>query len=297
MAENSTMYKDVESKWQALCDLCLTGDGRIVTTAQWKEEQERRKWRQIQEKRFNEEQESKQSWEKLELETLNSLLIQYKHDGNPLYFNMAWHRYLNKLTKQYLHKYVIQGLPLVVKRLYMADHHAEELQDMLYPILIKAIQQWSPNVPDRNTLDFAAYYGEAIEYFTGNIVRKYKRRRYENLSLQHLDFYNEEQINLLLQGEPNVAERLGNHSGIEEWMLKQHVEEFIQDCLTEEQRILLLLIYDEQMPVIEIANRLKCSRMTVHRKRKQIEDLWKQYELGHKRRLKIIENSAGFVLR
>ncbi|MDM5186280.1 hypothetical protein QUF99_02260 [Bacillus sp. DX4.1] len=104
MAENGniTMFKNVESKRQALCDLCLTDDGRIVTTAQWEEEQRRRKRQKIQAKRFQEEQESKQSWERLEWETLNSLLIQYKLDGNPLYFNMAWHRYLNKLTKQYV---------------------------------------------------------------------------------------------------------------------------------------------------------------------------------------------------
>ncbi|RXZ79059.1 sigma-70 family RNA polymerase sigma factor [Paenibacillaceae bacterium] len=275
MEKQKNNYPDVESKWKALCDLCLTEDGRVVTSAEWQEEQRLNRIKEKQAKQLQKERESVQSWERLEFDTLNSLIIQYKQEGSSHHFNIAWHDFLEKLTRHYMNKFVIKGLPLVVKRLYLADHEAAELQDLLYPVLVKAIHTWQPHAPEHPTKDFAAYYGKAVEYYTGNIIRKYKRRKHEQLSLQYVDFYNEEELNRLLQAEPHfIEERL---TGIEEWLHEEYLDNFIHDCLTEEQQQLFKWLYCDQLPTVQIAAQLNCSRMTIYRKEQQIKQLWQQY--------------------
>jgi len=175
------------------------------------------------------------SWKQQDFETLNTLLMKYKETGDQSYFNQAWDKYLKDLTNSYLNKYVIRGLPVSAKKLFLVDHQYYHLQDVLYPVLIKAIHQWTPNAQNRNTRDFAAYYKQAVKNLTGNIINRYNHKMYQNLSIKQLDFNNEEELTMLLQAEPTLKEHFEHRTNLDVILMDKHVETFIKTKLTSHQ--------------------------------------------------------------
>jgi len=274
------MPQELERNWEALCALDLTTDGRIVTSAEWEQKCKQQEQFQAEKRQQEEEHERLQGWERLDFENLNSLIIQYQQTGDQDDFNMAWRRYLNKLTDHYLHKYVIQGLPVLTRHLFLGDHKATELKNALYPVLVKTIRKWTPNTMDRCTMDFAAFYGKAVQFFSGNLIRKFQSKCYKGLSFQSLDFNSEEDINRLLLDDSQLAEHFEYRPGLDSILMDWHIESFTKTCLSEEQAELFRLLVEDQMSITDIAKTFKSARMTIYRRREQIQELWLAYERG-----------------
>lgn len=273
--------KQLDEDWEYMCSLWISDiTGKVVNKERYEEEKRERKERQEEQKRWWEQWENVNSWKQCDFETLNTLLMKYKETNDETYFNQAWNKYLKDLTNRYLYKYVIKGLTVFAKRLFLVDHQSYELQDVLYPVLIKAIHQWTPNALDRNTRDFAAYYKQAVRNFTGNINNRYKHKMYQNLSIKQLDFNNEEELTMLLQAEPTLKEHFEHRTNLDIMIMDKYVETFIKTKLTKEQSMLLGLLVTERLPITEIAKYMKTSRMTVYRKIEEIKILWQQYEEG-----------------
>lgn len=219
----------------------------------------------------------KYNWSRMEFETLNTQMKQYKKTLDSQIFRIMWHDHLKKLTHQYLHDFIIKGMPEMARRLFLTDTKAEELQDMLYPVLLQAIRDWEPDDEHRFTKDFAAFYKKAVEYERGNILRKFNSKCNRQVSLQYLDFNNDEEVNVLLMNEPNLAIHLGDQSNIEQAIMKWHVSDFVQNCLTQEEKELFRMFYEEQRTVMEMAKVLQVTRMTVYRRMEKVNRLWAEF--------------------
>jgi|GEM_PF-1639410 len=273
--------KELDDNWEYMCSLILSKfSGKLVTPEEYEQEKLERQERDEKFKRHLEQQENINSWKQLDFETINTLLIKYKETNDEIYFNQAWEKYLKDLTQSYLNKYVIRGLTVTAKKIFLVDHQYYHLQDALYPVLIKAIHQWAPNDPNRNTRDFAAYYKQAVRNFTGNINNRYNHKMYQKLSIKQLDFNNEEELTMLLQAEPTIREHFEHRTNLDIIIMDKYVETFIKTKLTKEQSMLLGLLVTERLPITEIAKYMKTSRMTVYRKIEEIKTLWQQYEEG-----------------
>lgn len=208
--------KKFDEDWEYLCSLFISDiTGKVVNQERYEQEKRERKEHREQQKRWREQWENINSWKQSDFETLNTLLIKYKDTNDETYFNQAWNQYLKDLTYRYLNKYVIRELTVTAKKLFLVDHQYHELQDVLYPVLIKAIHQWTPNAPNRNTRDFAAYYKQAVRNFTGNINNRYNHKMYQNLSIKQLDFNNEEELTMLLQAEPTLKEHFEHRTNLD----------------------------------------------------------------------------------
>ncbi|RKP54138.1 hypothetical protein D7Z26_12210 [Cohnella endophytica] len=81
-----------------------------------------------------------------------------------------WHDYLNKLTERYLYQFIIKGLPVMARRLFLTGTTVDELQDELYLVLLHAMQTWKPNENIHRTLNFASFYEKVIEFYSGNLL-------------------------------------------------------------------------------------------------------------------------------
>lgn len=230
------------------------------------------------EKRVAVERENVNSWDRMEFETLNTQMMQYKKTKDPWLFKIMWHDYLKKLTNQYLHRFIIKGLPVQARRLFLTDTIAEELQDVLYPILLQAIQDWNKDTSTHFTKDFAAFYEKAVEFNSGNLLRRFNSKCHANLTLQNLDFNSDEEVSRLLLEEPKFAEHFGNCFGLDNILMKGHIETFVRTRLSKEEAQLFRLLYHEQTTVNEIARAFKIARMTVYRRRERIQNLWLAYE-------------------
>lgn len=275
--------RELGENWEAIGKLRISPiTGMILTAEEYEQEQQEYKIKQEHRKRLIEQQENVNSWKQLDFKTLNTLLIKYKQTNDETYFEQVWDNYLKDLTQSYLNKYVIRGLTVTAKRLFLIDHQYHELQDVLYPVLIKAIYQWTPNDPTRNTRDFAAYYKQAVRNFTGNINNRYNHKLYQNLSIKQLDFNNEEELTMLLQAEPALKEHFEHSTNLDIIIMDKHVETFIKTKLTKEQSMLLGLLVTERLPITEIAKYMKTSRMTVYRKIEEVKTLWIEYDTGIK---------------
>jgi hypothetical protein len=273
--------KQLDEDWEYLCNLFISDiTGKVVNQERYEQEKRERKKQQEERKQSWERWSNVNSWKKLDFETLNTLLIKYKDTNDEIYFNQAWDKYLKDLTYSYLNKYVIRGLPVTAKKLFLVDHQYYHLQDVLYPVLIKAIHQWTPNVQDRNTRDFAAYYKQAVKNLTGNIINRYNHKMYQNLSIKQLDFNNEEELTMLLQAEPTLKEHFEHRANLDAIIMDKYVHTFIKTKLTKEQSMLLGLLITERLPITEIAKYMKTSRMTVYRKIEEIKTLWLEYDTG-----------------
>ncbi|MCE5287475.1 MAG: HTH domain-containing protein [Pelosinus sp.] len=273
--------RELDEIWEAVGKLRTSPiSGMILTPEEYEQEQREHQAKREEWQRRLKEREIINSWKRLDFETLNTLLIQYKDTNDETYFNQAWDKYLKNLTYSYLNKYVIRGLPVSAKKLFLIDHQYYHLQDVLYPVLIKAIHQWTPNAQNRNTRDFAAYYKQAVKNLTGNIINRYNHKMYQNLSIQQLDFNNEEELTMLLQVEPTLKEHFENRANLDVIIMDKHIETFIKTQLTKEQSMLLGLLITERLPITEIAKYMKTSRMTVYRKIEELKTLWQQYEEG-----------------
>lgn len=276
--------EELDRNWEAIGKLRISPiTGMILTPEEYEQEQQEQqeyKIKQEQRRRLIEQQENINSWKQLDFETLNTLLIKYKQTNDETYFNQVWDKYLKNLTQTYLNKYVIRGLTVSAKKLFLVDHQYYELQDVLYPVLMKAIHNWTPNDPTRNTRDFAAYYKQAVRNFTGNINNRYNHKMYQNLSIKQLDFNNEEKLTMLLQSESTLKEHFEHRTNLDILIMDKYVETFIKTKLTKEQSMLLGLLVTERLPITEIAKYMKTSRMTVYRKIEEIKTLWQQYEEG-----------------
>jgi hypothetical protein len=273
--------KQLDEDWEYMCSLFISDiTGKVVNKERYEEEKRERKKRQEEHERWMKQWENVNSWKQLDFETLNTLLMKYKETNDETYFNHAWDKYLKDLTNSYLNKYVIRGLPVSAKKLFLIDHQYYHLQDVLYPVLIKAIHQWTPNDPTRNTRDFVAYYKQAVKNLTGNIINRYNHKMYQNLSIKQLDFNNEEEVTMLLQAEPTLKEHFEHRANLDIIIMDKYVETFIKTKLAKEQSMLLGLLITERLPITEIAKYMKTSRMTVYRKIEEIKTLWQQYEEG-----------------
>jgi predicted DNA-binding protein YlxM (UPF0122 family) len=276
-----------EKDWEYMCSLWISDiTGKVVNKERYEEEKRERKEHQEQQKRWWEQLENVNSWKQLDFETLNTILIKYKETNDEIYFNQAWEKYLKALTNIYLNKYVIKGLTVSAKRLFLVDHQYYHLQDVLYPVLLEAIHKWTPNAPDRNTLDFVAYYKQAVRNFTGNINNRYNHKMYQNVSIKQLDFNNEEELTMLLQAEPTLKEHFEHRTNLDIMIMDKYVETFIKTKLTKEQSMLLGLLVTERLPITEIAKYMKTSRMTVYRKIEEIKTLWIEYDTGENKAYK-----------
>jgi len=273
--------KKLNEDWEYLCSLFISDiTGKVVTPEEYRQEQHDLKQRQDATKRILEQRKTLRTWQQLDYETLNTLLMKYKETGDETYFNQAWDKYLKKLTNLYLNKYVIKGLTVTAKRIFLVDHQYYELQDVLYPVLIEAIMKWIPNDPNQNTRHFAAYYKQAVRNFTGNINNRYNHKTYQNLSIQQLDFNNEGELTMLLQSEPILKAHFEHRTNLDVIIMDKYVETFIKTKLTKEQSMLLGLLITERLPITEIAKYMKTSRMTVYRKIEDIKVLWIEYDTG-----------------
>lgn len=269
--------KKVNDNWEHLSRLLFNSIGEVVTEEDYEQDKHQQKQKQIEAHHKKEEQDNIESWQRIDFETLNSLIIKYKQTGDQLYFNRAWNRYLNRLTQNYMNQFVIKGLTVSAKRLFLAEHHYDQLQDVLYEVLIKAIEKWTPYMTDQNTRDFAAYYKQAVEFYTGNIINRCKRLKHQQISIQHIDFTDEKEVNMLLVNEPRVATQFEYYSNLESVVLNDYVDTFIRKHLTNEQAMIVNLMMTKHSPKSEIAKYLKVSRMTLHRKWKEIQALWLEY--------------------
>jgi len=270
-----------EEAWEALGKLRTSPiTGMILTPEEYEQEQAEYKIILEERKRLAEDRENVNCWKRQDFETLNTLLMKYKQSGDQTYFNQAWDKYLKDLTNVYLNKYVMKGLTATAKRLFLVDHRYYELQDVLYPVLITAINKWTPNAPDRNTRDFAAYYQQAVRNFTGNINNRFNYKTYQNVSIHNLDFNNEGEMTMILQAEPTLKAHFERRTDLDMIIMDKYVEEFMKTRLTKEQSMLLGLLVTERLPVTEIAKYMKTSRMTVYRKIAELRTLWLQYEEG-----------------
>nr|WP_092074118.1 hypothetical protein [Dendrosporobacter quercicolus]NSL47752.1 hypothetical protein [Dendrosporobacter quercicolus DSM 1736]SDM78031.1 hypothetical protein SAMN04488502_10789 [Dendrosporobacter quercicolus] len=273
--------KELDDNWAYMCSLILSNiSGKIVTPEEYEQEKRERQEREEEHERWREQWDNVNSWQQLDFATLNTLLIQYKQTNDETCFNQAWDRYLKDLTQSYLNKYVIRGLTVTAKKIFLVDHQYYHLQDVLYPVLMEAIHKWTPNAQDRNTLDFAAYYKQAVRNFTGNINNRYNHNMYQNLSIKQLDFNNEEELTMLLQAEPTLKEHFEHRTNLDIILMDKYVEAFIKTRLTKEQSMLLGLLVTERLPITEIAKYMKTSRMTVYRKIEEIKALWLEYDTG-----------------
>lgn len=273
--------KKLDEDWEYMCRKFISNlTGKFVTPEEYEQEKRERQERDERCKRRREEIKIINSWKQLDFETINTLLIKYKQTGDEMYFNEAWDKYLKDLTHSYLSKYVMRGLTVQAKKLFLTDHQYYHLQDVLYPVLIQAIHKWTPNAPDRYTRDFAAYYKQAVRNFTGNINNRYNHKMYQNLSIKQLDFNNEEELTMLLQAEPSLKAHFEYITDLDVIMMDKYVETFIKTKLTKEQSMLLGLLVTDRLPITEIAKYMKTSRMTVYRKIEELKTLWQQYEKG-----------------
>lgn len=273
--------KELDEDWAYMCSLFISDiTGMVVNQERYEEEKRERRQRQEESRRVTEQWENINSWKRSDFENLNTLLIKYKQTGDETWFNQSWDKYLKHLTTLYLNKYVVKGLTVTAKRLFLVDHQPGELQDVLYPVLIEAIHKWTPDSPIHNTRDFAAYYKQAVRNFTGNINNRYNHKTYQNLSVQSIDFNNEEELTMILQNEPTLKAHFERRTDLDVLIMDKYVENFINTTLTQEQSMLLGLLITERLPITEIAKYMKTSRMTVYRKIEQIKTLWTQYEEG-----------------
>jgi len=273
--------KKIDELWVYFCSLWISDiTGSLVNEQRYEEEKRELKQRQEENKRRWDACANVDSWKKQDFETLNTILMKYKQTDDQSYFNTAWDKYLKNLTNCYLNKYVIKGLTVSAKRLFLVDHRYYELQDVLYPVLMEAIHKWTPNAPDRNTRDFAAYYQQAVRNFTGNINNRYNHKMYQNLSIRQLDFNNEGELSMLLKSEPALKVHFEHRTNLDVIIMDKYIETFIKTELTKEQSMLLGLLVTERLPITEIAKYMKTSRMTVYRKIEAIKTLWLQYEKG-----------------
>lgn len=218
------------------------------------------------------------AWRQIEFENLNTYMMQYKETKDDYIFATMWNSYLKNLTNQYLYEFIIKGLPEMARRLFLTDTKAEELQDVLYPVLMRAIQDWEPNANHRFTKDFAAYYKKAVEYESGNILRKFNSTCNHQVVIQYLDFNSEEEVNILLVNEPKLAGYFKDQYSIEQSVIKWHIEEFVQTYLALEECKLFQMRYEEQQTVYEISNYFKISKMTVYRRIEKIKQRWIEFE-------------------
>ncbi len=224
------------------------------------------------------ERENVNSWSGLEFGTLNTQMMQYKKTKDPELFKIMWHDYLKKLTDQYLHRFIIKGLPVQARRLFLTDTTAGDLQDVLYPVLLQAIQDWKADTNTHSTRGFAAFYEKAVQFYSGNLLRRFKSRCHTNLTLQNLDFNSDEEVNRLLLDEPKLAEHFKDSSDLDSILMKRHIETFVRTRLSKKEAQMFCLLYQEQSTVDEIARTFKIARMTVYRRRERLQKLWLAYE-------------------
>lgn len=220
------------------------------------------------------EDENRNSWIQMEFETLNTQLKEYKKTQDNQLFTIIWHDYLKRLTNQYLQDLIIKGLPEMARRLFLTDTKPEELQDMLYPVLIQAIHDWEPDNEYRFTKDFAAFYKKAVEFERANILRKYNSKCNQEVTLQYLDFNSDEEVNILLMNEPKLARLLSDQWSMEQAIMKCHIDEFVETYLNPEEILLFQMFYEEQRTIKEIATAIKVTRMTIYRRIEKIKQLW-----------------------
>lgn len=270
--------KRVNDNFEYLCKLRLNSKGELVSEEEYERDQQLQRQKQEEAQRKKEERDIFESWQRIDYDTLNTLIIKYKQNGDQLYFNQAWDKCLKDLTQSYLYRYVIKGLTVSAKRLFLVDHQNDQLQDVLYEVLLKAIDKWTPNMPGLNTRDFAAYYQRAVMNFSGNIINRCKRKKHQNISVQYIDFNDEEEINMLLLSEPSLVAHFQYSSGYDYIVMDQYIETFIKTHLSKEQAMLLGLMINERLPITEIAKYMKTSRKTVYEKWRQIKALWLAYD-------------------
>ena len=273
--------KELDDNWEAIGKLRISPiTGMIITPEEYDQEQQEYKVIQEEKKRISEQRENVKSWDRLDFETINTLIIKYKETGNQLYFEQAWNDYLWDLNNSLIEKYLIKGLPTFAKQLFLDGNNYSELKDEFYVVLIETINKWIPNSPDHYTRDFAAFYKQAIYDYVGGYKTRLKRPKYSQVKgITPIDFNNQQEVNMITQ-----LSNLGKHFHVESEtnyiLMDIHIETFIKTKLTKEQSMLLGLLVTERLPITEIAKYMKTSRMTVYRKIEELKTLWIEYETG-----------------
>ncbi|CAM4454289.1 ECF-type sigma factor [Paenibacillus typhae] len=257
--------------------LYINAYGQVVTPEQDAEYERQRKFEENKRIEMQDERENARAWKNMNFETLNSLIIQYKHTKQQNYFNQAWSKYLKILTWRYLQEFVIKGLPVNAKRLFLYDYESDHLEDVLYDVLLKSIENWKPNAPDKYTMDFAAYYKRAVEFFSGNIINRLNNKKHCGITIQNMDFNNEEDMSILLLQEPNLAIQLQNKSSLDTIIMNDWLDGFMK-ILSADQVEIVNYIGIKNYSILETSKRLKVSRMTIHRKLSEIKMMWLSYD-------------------
>ena len=273
--------RELDENWEAIGKLRISPiTGMILTPEEYEQEQQQYKVILEERQRISEQRENVNTWNRLDFETLNTLIIKYKETGNQLYFEQAWDNYLWDLNHSLIEKYLIKGLPTIAKQLFLDGNNYSELKDEFYIVLIETINKWTPNSPDHYTRDFAAFYQQAIYDYVGGYKTRLKRPKYSQVTgITPVDFNNQQEVAMITQLS-NIGKHFNVESETNYILMDIHIETFIKTKLTKEQSMLLGLLVTERLPITEIAKYMKTSRMTVYRKIEELKTLWQQYEEG-----------------
>lgn len=271
--------KELDDNWNSIGKLRTSPIiGMILTPEEYEQEQQEYKVILEERQRISEQRENVNTWNRLDFETLNTLLIKYKETGNQLYFEQAWDDFLWDLNYSLIEKYLIKGLPTIAKQLFLDGNNYSDLKDEFYIVLMETIHKWIPNSPDHYTRDFAAFYKQAVYDYVGGYKTRLKRPKYSQVTgITPIDFNNQQEVAM-------VTNLLGKHYHVESEtnhiLMDIYVHTFIKTKLTKEQSMLLGLLVTERLSITEIAKYMKISRMTVYRKVEELKTLWQQYEEG-----------------
>jgi len=184
--------KEMDDNWESIGKLRISPiNGMILTPEEYEQEQQEYKIILDERKRISEQRENIKIWQRLDFETINTLIMKYKETGNQLYFEQAWDDYLWDLNHSLIEKYLIKGLPTIAKQLFLDGNSYNELKDAFYIVLIETINKWIPNSPDHHTRDFAAFYKQAIYDYVGGYKTRLKRPKYSQVTgITPVDFNN-----------------------------------------------------------------------------------------------------------
>lgn len=270
--------KEMDDLWNSLGNGCVSSiTGMTLTPEEYEKEQQ-----VIQEERNRilKQKENVKNWERMDFETINTLIIKYKETGNQIYFEQAWDEYLWNLNYNLVEKYLVKGLPVIAKQLFLDGTTHSEVKDEFYIVLVETINKWIPNSPDHWTRDFVAFYKQAIYDYVGGYKTRLKRPKYSQVTgITHVDFNNQQEVAMIMK-VANTEKHFHVESETQHILMDIYVETFIKTKLTKEQGMLLGLLITERLPITEIAKYMKTSRMTVYRKIEEIKTLWQQYEEG-----------------
>ncbi|MFW6242686.1 MAG: hypothetical protein ACOC2W_00845 [bacterium] len=210
---------------------------------------------------------------------LDQLIIKYKDTGDEKYFNDAWNYYLKKIIKQFTYNEVIKGTTKKMKDIFMYNQHDyKDLEDELYIVLVKCINEWKPYRKQGNRATFKTYFYNAVRNYTGGIKTKMKSNIYQNISLKNIDFSNEEEIRMLVKTYPTMDLHYHTDLTVDKIVFDDYLEEFIDNYLDEELSNLLGHLITDCYRVEEIAILMKKNKRTIYRRIKKLYELWIEYE-------------------